>query len=137
MALINVTTILEDATQDDILINGKYGNEFYRLVYILKRLVEVNELEQLEVVYLDDPEVKDIKNRYSVSVSIKRTNHKFIDYFSTEKDVIKYIKELIGIYYDRACDARTRILTSTSLAEYWNDMCKMNLNLSKYLRKKK
>ena len=39
MAIESIVEKLKDAKDEDILINGKYDSDLYRLVYILKELM--------------------------------------------------------------------------------------------------
>ncbi len=119
MASENIVTALKNAKDSDILVGGKYDSDIYRLVYILNRLVEITDLEELEV-YIDE-------KSYAICILNDSVETKYSHSFTNGKDFIQELKRLISVYYRRADAIRTRCMIASSLADYYKSMFKLKL----------
>lgn len=119
MASENIVTALKNAKDSDILVGGKYDSDIYRLVYILNRLVEVTGLEELEVCM--DEKV------YTIRILNNGEDVEYSKRFVNKDAFIQDLKRLISVCYDEAVDIYTRVMTATSLAQYYRPMLKLKL----------
>ena len=140
MASENIIDTLKKAKDEDILIGGKYDSDIYRLAYILNRLVEITDLEELEV-YMDEKPyaIRIFNNEEDIEYSKHFVNNYAIRIFNNEEDIeyskhfvnkdafIQDLKRLISVYYHRADAIRTRCMIASSLADYYTPMLKLKL----------
>lgn len=120
MASENIIDTLKKAKGEDILTGGKYASDIYRLAYILNRLVEITDLEELEV-YIDE-------KSYAIRILNDSVETNYSCSFTNEKDFIHDLKRLISVYYHRADAIRTRCMIASSLADYYRPMLKLKLD---------
>ena len=119
MASENIIDTLKKAKDEDILTGGKYDSDIYRLAYILNRLVEITDLEELEV-YIDE-------KPYAIRILNDSVETNYSRSFTNEKDFIQDLKRLISVYYRKADAIRTRCMIASSLADYYRPLLKLKL----------
>ena len=119
MASENIIDTLKKAKDEDILIGGKYDSDIYRLAYILNRLVEITDLEELEV-YMDE-------KPYAIRIFNNEEDIEYSKHFVNKDAFIQDLKRLISVYYHRADAIRTRCMIASSLADYYTPMLKLKL----------
>ena len=131
MAIESIIEKLKDAKDEDILINGKYDSDLYRLVYILKELISANSIYKLDVVYCHDSLIEANNGKYNITIKDQDYNPILCRFYSNEKELIEDLKDLIAKYYNRNQWIITRCMTSISLTKYWQPMYKFALYNSK------
>jgi hypothetical protein len=131
MAIESIVEKLKDAKDEDMLINGKYDSDLYRLVYILKELISANGIYKLDVVYCHDSLIEANNGKYNITIKDQDYNPILCRFYSNEKELIEDLKDLISKHYNRNQWIITRCMTSISLTKYWQPMYKFALYNSK------